>query len=222
MLLCYLYLNKGSYTNFWMLMLGGIEVRKSMYILYVVIYIFPDFLFYYCICSRYITQLKENYVYIFVREKNIKNWLQKFVVISLLDIILYEIITTGILFLAGKCLQEKLAIQALGFIIIILCNVIKLVFIVIFCYILLIKFNEIISVYANLMAQALPVFFTGVLYDIDKKWEMAIKYIPFNWCNYNYMMAANIKPVAMLCLLFILTGIMYLYLEKLFSNYEAI
>lgn len=93
---------------------------------------------------------------------------------------------------------------------------------IIFCDIFLIKFNEMLSIYSNLLIQALPVFLTGILYDMNGSWEMAVKYIPVNWCNYNYILKAEINPVVIICLLCILIEFMYLYLKKVFKDYEAI
>lgn len=57
---------------------------------------------------------------------------------------------------------------------------------------------------------------------MDRAWEMAMKYIPFNWCNYNYLLELKINPFVMIFLSFVLGVGMYLYSEKLFSDYEAI
>lgn len=221
-LLCYLYLNKGCDIGFWRLVSGGIEVEKSKYILCVVIYIFPDILLCHYVCNRYITQLKQNYIYIFTRERNMKKWLKKFIIISFFDIVLYEIISTGMFFFTGNRMHEKLVTQVYEFVTIIILHIIKLAFIIIFCDIFLIKFNEMVSIYSNLLIQALPVFLTGILYDMNGSWEMAVKYIPVNWCNYNYILKAEINPVVIICLLCILIEFMYLYLKKVFKDYEAI
>lgn len=222
LLIYYFYLNKSSGVNFWRLVSGGIEVKKSKYILYAAMYTLPDFLFYYYICSKYIAQLKQNYVYIFIREKNIKKWLRKFTFVSFLDILLYELVAAGILFLMATGLNEKTIIKSDELIVMLICQIIKLVIIVIFCDILLVRFNEMAAIYVNLMVLVMPVFLTGVLYDINGAWKAAIKYIPVNWCNYNYMMEAGINPSVMLWLSFVLVVVMYLYLEKLFKDYEAI
>jgi len=222
LLFYYLYLNQNQGDDFFRMLLGGIGLAESSSVLNVVIYVFPDFIFCHCICCRYIRQLKENYVYIFVREKNMKRWLKKFSVISFLDILIYKVITVIILFLAGMVLQEKLVIQPGGFMVFILCQCVRLAMIVVFCNLLLLKFDETVSIYANLLVQALPLFLAGVLYDMDGAWEAAVTYIPVNWCNCNYLAEIKADPVMMLCLSAVFGWMIYLYSEKLFQDFETI
>lgn len=222
LLVYYLHLHQRREIGFWRMLLGGIEAIDGKYILYVVIYIFPDFLFYYYVSSKYIRQLKESYVYIFVRERNMKRWLREFTARSLLGILLYEIVTVVILLLAGLVMQETLAIQVGEFITIILCWLVKQAVIFVFCNMLLFRFHEAVSVYANLLVQAFPFFCVGVLYDIGADWEMAVECIPFNWCNYNYLVQLKINPFVMVCLSVVLGVVMHLFSEKLFHDYEAV
>lgn len=214
--------NPYSALSFWELLLGGLQAEQSRYILFVVIQFFPDFLFYHYICSKYIKDLKENYCFIFVRERNRKRWLKKFSFLSFSNILLYEAITILLLFLAGSWLQENLSIQISKFFIIILCQIVKLTLLTLFCNMLLLRFNEMVSVYGNLLIQSLPLFLVGILYDTNGPWREAIKYLPVYWCHYNYLSQAKMPLPAMLFFTIILGGILYLYSEKLFQNYEAI
>ena len=197
LLVYYLHLHQGREIGFWRMLLGGIEAIDGKYILYVVIYIF-------------------------VRERNMKRWLREFTARSLLGILLYEIVTVVILLLAGLAMQETLAIQVGEFITIILCWLVKQAVIFVFCNMLLFRFHEAVSVYANLLVQAFPFFCVGVLYDIGADWEMAVECIPFNWCNYNYLVQLKINPFVMVCLSVVLGVVMHLFSEKLFHDYEAV
>lgn len=96
-------------------------------------------------------------------------------------------VVAGILFLIVTGLNEKTIIKFNELVVMLMCQIIKLVIIVIFCNILLVKFNEMAAIYVNLIVLVTPVFLIGVLYDINGAWKAAVKYIPVNWCNYNYM-----------------------------------
>lgn len=222
LMLCYLYLNPNSSISYWRLIFGGLEVETSMNILYVAIMVLPDFLFYHYISGKYIWQLKENYVYIFVREKNMVKWWRKFFCLSFQDIIIYEAATILIFLFIGIRLQNYSEIQVFQFIEMVLCQLFRLIIIMTICNILLLKFNELIALFANLMIQVLPLFVVGVLYDIDGAWKEAITYLPFNWYHYNYLMELDINPLLILGWLFILEIMLYLYSEVLFKRYEAI
>ncbi len=222
LILCYLYLNPNSSIGYWRLTLGGLEVETSMNILYVAIMTLPDFLFYHYISSKYIRQLKENYVYIFVREKNMANWWRKFFGLGVKHLIIYEVAAVLILLISGIGLQKNIEISISQFIEIILCQLLRLVIIMTICNILLLKFNEMIAVFTNLVIQVVPFFVVGVLYDIDGAWKKAIIYIPFNWYHYNYLIELNSNFFVILGMLVVFEIMLYLYSEVLFRNHEAI
>lgn len=222
LMLCYLYLNPNSSISYWRLILGGVEAETSMNILYVAIMVLPDFLFYHYINGKHIQQLKENYVYIFVREKNMVKWWRKFFCLSLWHITIYEAAVTLIFLFIKLRLQNNSEIRISQFIEMILCQLLRLIIIITICNILLWKFNEMIAMFANLMIQVLPLFVVGVLYDIDGAWKEAIIYLPFNWYHYNYLVELNINPFVILGLLGVLEIMLYLYSEILFKKYEAI
>ena len=214
MLIGYWYLSKYEEIGFWKLLFGGVEITKSKYILNVVMQILPDFLFYHYVCGKYIRELKENYVYIFVREKSLKRWMRKISAICVFNILIYEVVTVVVLFCLGKGFHLNLIIQRGELLSILILQFMKLLIIVFFCNILLFKFNESVAVYANLFMQALPSFLVGVLYDAGGAWEIAVQCIPVNWCNYNYISTLHINPIIMIVLSVILVVVMYLYSEK--------
>lgn len=222
LMLCYLYLNPNSSLSYWRLILGGLEAETSMNILYVAIMVLPDFLFYHYISGKYIRQLKENYVYIFVREKNMVKWWRKFFCLCIRHITIYEAVTILFFLFTGLRLQNNFEIQIFQFMEMVLCQLFRLIIIMTICNILLLKFNELIALFTNLMIQVLPIFVVGVLYDLDGAWKEAITYLPFNWYYYNYLMELDAKLSLILGWLFILEIILYLYTEVLFKKYEAI
>lgn len=222
LMLYILHLHPHNSIGFWRLLLGGLQVGESKFIFFVVIQILPDFLFYHSVGSRYIRQLKANYVYIFVRERNMKCFVRKSALVSLFDILLYEAMEVILLFLVGMGLRENMVIQPDRFAVLLLYQFVKLSFLVIFCNMLILKFHELVAVYANLVLLALPLFLVGVLYDMGGAWEAAVKYIPFNWCNYNYILETQLNPALMLCLSAAVGVLLYWYMEKLFHTYEVV
>lgn len=151
-----------------------------------------------------------------------KIWLRKFTAITVQMILVYEAGTVLLLFPAGRYLQADMEIPAGEFAILVLCQFVRLAVVVILCNMLLLRFREMAAVYANLLVQAFPLFLVGLLYDANGAWDLAVKYIPFNWCNYNYLTQVQLDPFVMLCMSAALGGILYLYSEKLFYDYERI
>lgn len=220
-LLYYLRMHTDSALGYWEMLLGGLQAAEGRVILFVVIQTLPDFLFYYFV-GGYIGELKDNYVYIFVRERNMKYWIRRFAVRSLSEVLFYQAAAALLLFVAGICLQRGVFIELGRFAFLFLCQFVKISVFMLFCNILFFRINELAAVYADLVIQALPPFAVGVLYDMEGAWRLAVKYVPFNWCSYSYVQQAGLDPAVMLCLLMAAGMLSYWYLEKLFSNYEVV
>ena len=222
LLLYYFYMAGNGSSSFWEMLLGGIGIVESRNILFIVIFILPDFLFYFCARARCIRQLKENYVYIFVRERDMKVWVRKYAAASLLEMLLYKLATVIMLCAIGSALGVRTGIAPDTAVLLILAQFSRSAGIMLFCDLILLGFNELAAVYVNLFLQALPLFAVGVLYDLEGPWEMAVKCLPPNWCNYNYLVGAGIRPWPMLGLSAALGTAIYFCTEKTFKNYEAV
>lgn len=220
MLIYYGYHNCHMEKMTWELLYGGMRSFESQDIINVVLQIFPDFLLYSLCIGRSVSQLKDNYVYIALRERNVKVWLQKSSAAAFVDIWLYEGVT--ILVLLGASLKEGWALPGISLIPMVLCRVMALSVFVLICSILVWQCNESVAVYANLLLQAFPLFLVGVTYDMGGPWQMAIKCIPLNWCRFNYITELDIQPYVMLLLSVVLAAGLYWYLERRIKNYEPI
>ena len=220
-LLYYLRMHTDSGLGYWEMLFGGLQAAEGRVILFVVIQTLPDFLFYYFV-GGYIGELKDNYVYIFVRERNMRYWIRRSTVRSLGEILFYQAAAALLLFVAGICLQDGVFIGPGRFVFLFLCQFVKISVFMVFCNILFFRINELTAVYADLVIQALPPFAVGVLYDTEGAWRLAVKYVPFNWCSYSYVLQAGLDPAVMLCLLTAAGMLSYWYLEKLFCNYEVV
>ena len=220
MLIYYGCRNSYGETITWELLYGGMKSSESQDIINVVLQIFPDFLLYSLCIGRTLSQLKDNYIYIALRERNVKVWLHKFSFATFTGIWLYEGVTVLVLF--GVCLKQGWMLPEINLILMILCQVMTLSVIVLICSILVWKYNESTAIYVNLLFQAFPLFLVGMLYDMNGAWEMAIKYIPLNWCRFSYMMELDLEPYFMLLLSVVLASGLYWYLKRRFQKYEPI
>lgn len=220
MLIYYGFRNCYMETMTWELLYGGMGISESQDIINVVLQIFPDFLLFSLCIGRSLSQLKDNYIYIALRERNATVWLLKFCIATFIGIWFYEGIT--VLIMLGVCLEQGWALPEISLIPMILCQVMTLSVIALLCGILVWQCNESVAIYANLLLQAFPLFLVGVLYDMNGAWQMAIKCVPLNWCRFNYVMELNIQPYFMLLLSVILASGLYWYLKRLFKKYEPI
>lgn len=220
MLIYYWYRNSHIEMRTWELLYGGMVISDGRDIINVVLQIFPDFLLFSLCIGRSMSQLKDNYIYLALRKRNAKVWLRKYSAEAFMDIWLYEMFT--VLVLMGAGIKERWILPEISLILMILCQVMTFSVITLICNILAWQYNETVAIYANLLIQAFPLFLVGVMYDMDGPWRMAIKYIPMNWCRFNYMMELDVHPYVMILLSTVLVVGLYLYLEKLFKNYEPI
>lgn len=213
---------RNSYTEImtWELLYGGMKSSESQDIINVVLQVFPDFLLFSICIGRSLCQLQDNYIYIALRKRNVKAWLNKFSAAAFIGIWIYEGVTVLILFTV--CLKKRWMLPGNALIPMIFCQVMALLVIVLICSILAWKYNETVGIYANLLLQAFPLFLVGVLYDMDGRWQMAIKCIPLNWCRFNYIMELDLCPYLMLLLSVPLVMGLYWYLKRLFMKYEPI
>ena len=220
LMLYFVYLHPDSRIGYWRMLIGGLQA-DSKFIFFVMLQVLPDFLLYHYV-SRYIWLFKENYVFMFVRQRNIKYWVRNLSFMSLFDILFYEILACFIFFLAEIGIHGEAALQPGRFAVLFLYQVVKLADLTLFCNILLFRFHELTAMYANLVLQVLPLFVTGILYDMEGEWKMAVKYIPLNWCNFNYVLEAGLNPAVMLCLSIVAGVLLYWCMQKLIQNYEML
>lgn len=204
----------------WELVCGGIGSIESRDIINVVLQIFPDFLFFFLCIGRIMSQLKENYVYFALRERKASVWLHKFSAAVLTEIGLYEALT--VLFVLAVSLKEGWAPPGSRLIPMILCQVMILLVFALIGGILLWRYNEMVAVYINLLLQAFPLFLVGMLKDLNGPWELAVKYIPLNWCRFAYLTELDMQPYGMIFLTGILAAGLYGYLHRVFKKYEPI
>lgn len=220
MLIYYGYRNSYTEIMTWELLYGGMKSSESQDIINVVLQVIPDFLLFSLCIGRSLSQLKDNYIYIALRERNVKVWLQKFSIAAFISIWIYEGI--AVLVILSVCLQQGWVLPEISLIPMVLCQVMTLSVMALMCGILAWQYNESVAIYANLLLQAFPLFLVGVMYDMGGAWQMAIKCIPLNWCRFNYMMELDIQPYFMLLLSVVLAAGLYWYLKRLFKNYEPI
>lgn len=220
MLIYFGYRNSYAEIMTWELLYGGMKSYESQDIINVVLQVIPDFLLFSLCIGRSLSQLKDNYIYIALRERNVKVWLQKFSIAAFISIWLYE--GAAVLIMLGVCFKQGWALPGISLIPMVLCQVMTLSVMALMCGILAWQYNESVAIYANLLLQAFPLFLVGVMYDMGGAWQMAIKCIPLNWCRFNYMMELDIQPYFMLLLSVVLAAGLYWYLKRLFKNYEPI
>lgn len=220
MLIYYGYRNSYAEIMTWELLYGGMKSSESQDIINVVLQVIPDFLLFSLCIGRSLSWLKDNYIYIALRERNVKVWLQKFSIAAFISIWIYE--SSAVLVMLGACLQQGWALPGMSLVPMVLCQVMTLSVMALMCGILAWQYNESVAIYANLLLQAFPLFLVGVMHDMGGAWQMAIKYIPLNWCRFNYMMELGIQPYFMLLLSVVLAAGLYRYLKRIFKNYEPI
>lgn len=226
LLLTYLTFDDGKDSSFLRMSLGGISIQRSVHLIYVGLYALPDFLF--CIFAGlfYVQELKNNFVYIFLRTNNRKLWWRKAMYKTVMVIISYEVaFIVFFLFLCGIFLQFSIGITGIcnsemaG---IVICDIMKLLLLVLSVNAIFLRFSEIVTVYAAFLFLTVPVIVTGILYDMDSMWQLSVKIIPFHWGNYNYIVQADLTPFYMIPAMMIICIVIYLAAREYLKKYELV
>ena len=200
---------------------GGITVEESNNLVYVVLCTVPEFLFCNYISNSFIKELKTNFIYIFLRETNRSKWMVKTVYKIIVCIVFYEILSMIILFIV-MCIVSKMSVVLLDFLGMLVLYFLKMLVLAVLTNYLLLRFQETIAIFSNMLMLIVPVFATGMLFSMRGKWEQSVLLIPFNWGNYNYVTQAQYQPIIFAICLVVLYYLLYKLSEKCLKGYELI
>lgn len=220
----YSYLKIGSELikspDFLKLSAGGIQVEDSSNLFFLILYVAPKCLFFLWITNSFVKDLKSNFLYIFLRTSNRTKWLNTTIIKTIISVFCYEVIFMGSIIILLLC--NGLKVSAGDIIKVFVLEFFQMVMLALFSNGMQLFLSETACVFGTIFATAVPLIIAGVVYENNGMWEYPAKWIPFNWGNYNYMIACNLNvSVAVLCI-WVACVLIYLFSKWKINKYELI
>lgn len=170
---------------------GGISPMDSSNLVYVMLYIFPAYLFCIYIGNFFIKELKKNVVFLLLRSGNRINWLQKMLYQVFLYTLYYEILFLlmiiimqwrygGITVYHGKELMFLFTFEFL--------RMLCFNFLSSICFFF---FSETWILFGDFLVLCVPILCVGILYENRGVWQIPARYLLFNIFNSTYRYAVH-------------------------------
>ena len=206
--------------QFFRVLMGGLQVEDSTSFFCILLSILPSFFLCILVGNQFMQELKNNFLYIFLRTKKRSLWLNKNIQKILFSILYYEGIFIACVLLLKFLFYQDISIRVMAVFEMMVMKVFQLSFIMIFSSILLLFVSDATGILITFICFALPVLITGSLYDNNGPWELAAKWIIFNWGNYNYSFAVNMNSWVYIIMIGILNVVLYMVAKRKINRYE--
>ncbi len=214
-------LNSSKNDNIIQSIFGSISVECSSNIILVMVKAIPMIVFFSWIVNKYISELKDNFIYIFLRTSNRENCLQKTVIKTFLSIFIYEffVITTGlIIFIAPRGNRE---ISVDNVCILLVVNTLQMFMIALISNMLVLFKSEVVANLGNIILTTTPLIVVGVLYEERLSFTNFAKWFPLNLGNYTFLNSMKENVTSILAMLIISCGLYFITVHKL-KKYELL
>lgn len=197
---------------------NGIAVEDSTNLFLITLYAVPKCVLLLWVINDFVDDLKTNFVYIFLRTSNRTEWLNATVIKSIISIFYYEIVfgvcVVALLVCKGTCGFSGKILIPLG------CEFAQMLMLALLSNTMQLYLSSTTCVFGTIFAVGIPVIITGVVYENNGMWEYLVRFIPFNWGNYNYMVTSKVNMAIMFAGICAMCILIYIILKWKINKYE--
>lgn len=196
--LYYVYLCLGNdflaQESFWRIWMGGIRAEDSANLFYMILYLFPRWLFCLYVANSFMKDLKTNFIYIFLRTRNRGIWLRKTILKTAASVLYYEFFFICCALALKIFIQSPVRFSVSEFIEMSAMESLQLFMLALFSNLLFLFLSETLCIFGTLLELSVPTLVTGIIYENNGTWQHPAQWIPFNLGNYSYVTACHLQP----------------------------
>lgn len=219
----YLFSDLNSFKNDRIIhfLFGSISVECSSNIILVMFKVIPIILFLSWVVNKYISELKDNFLYIFLRTNNRELCLKKNMVKIFISIFLYEIFVMLIMLIFFIAPRESKEISVINLVVLLIINTLQLFMLAMISNMLVLFKSEVVCNLGNIILTTAPLVIVGALYEERKQWIIFAKWFPLNLGNYVYLNSMKENIISIL-LMIVINFVLYYATAYRLKKYELL
>lgn len=219
----YLFSDLNSFKNDRIIhfLFGSISVECSSNIILVMFKVIPIILFLSWVVNKYISELKDNFLYIFLRTNNRELCLKKNMVKIFISIFLYEIFVMLIMLIFFIAPRESKDISVINLVVLLIINTLQLFMLAMISNMLVLFKSEVVCNLGNIILTTAPLVIVGALYEERKQWIIFAKWFPLNLGNYVYLNSMKENIISIL-LMIVINFVLYYATAYRLKKYELL
>lgn len=219
----YLFSDLNSFKNDRIIhfLFGSISVECSSNIILVMFKVIPIILFLSWVVNKYISELKDNFLYIFLRTNNRELCLKKNMVKIFISIFLYELFVMLIMLIFFIAPRESKEISVINLVVLLIINTLQLFMLAMISNMLVLFKSEVVCNLGNIILTTAPLVIVGALYEERKQWIIFAKWFPLNLGNYVYLNSMKENIISIL-LMIVINFVLYYATAYRLKKYELL